>query len=114
MTEITTNAVLLAFSRHIGRERGVGATALTREVTGALAVSEADERNLRHAIEHLRREGHHICGRPSTGYYLAATDDELLDTVRFLHDRAMTSLAQAAAMQRVSLPDLRGQLRIPT
>jgi hypothetical protein len=52
------------------------------------------------------------CGHPSTGYFLAQTDDELLRTVKFLHDRAMTSLSQAAAMQRVSLPDLAGQLRI--
>jgi hypothetical protein len=44
---------------------------------------------------------------------LAATEEELNRTCLYLHDRAMTSLRQVAAMKRVSLPDLRGQLRLP-
>lgn len=32
----------------------------------------------------------------------------------YLYRRAMTSLAQVSAMQRVSLPDLRGQIHLPT
>lgn len=114
MTDITPERVLHVLSRHLGRANGISARRLAMEASGSLAPTDAQQRNLRHAIEALRRDGAHVCGRPSTGYFIAQTPDELLDTVRFLHDRALTSLTQAAAMQRVSLPDLRGQLRIPT
>jgi hypothetical protein len=68
---------------------------------------------VRKAIEELRREGHRICATPETGYFMAANDDELDRTCGFLYARAMTSLTQVAAMKRVALPDLRGQLRLP-
>lgn len=71
------------------------------------------ERHVRRVIEALRRQGVPICGRPGHGYYLASTDAELLDTCEFLYSRAMTTLTQVSAMRRVSLPDLRGQLRLP-
>jgi hypothetical protein len=109
-TPLTPDTVLFSLSMHIGEAQGVSARELVEEITGDH--SPGAERQLRHIIEGLRREGQHICGHPSTGYFLAQTDDELLRTVKFLHDRAMTSLSQAAAMQRVSLPDLAGQLRI--
>ena len=110
---ITQDAVLDALRDHIGQDNGISARSLVLKLTGVYA-RPADERALRHVIEVLRRDGHHLCGHPTTGYFVARTDDELLRTVRFLHDRALTSLTQAAAMQRVSLPDLRGQLRLPT
>jgi hypothetical protein len=111
-TPITRDSVLFGLAMHIGADLGVSARGLVMEITGDS--SPALERQLRHVIEELRREGEHICGHPSTGYYIAADELELQRTVQFLHDRAMTSLAQAAAMRRVSLPDLRGQLRLPT
>lgn len=110
---LTAEAVLAALSRHIGAARGIRARDLVVEIEGIFACA-AHERELRHVIESLRREGHHICGTPSEGYYLAATDDELVRTCQFLYDRAMTTLSQIAAMRRVALPDLRGQLRLPT
>ena len=69
---------------------------------------------LRHVIEHLRREGHAICGHPSTGYYIAANEAELDRTCNYLYDRALCSLEQIARMKRVAMPDIRGQLRLPT
>ena len=74
----------------------------------------AAERSLRDAVVRLRLDGHHICAHPRDGYYLAETDRELDATCIFLYERAMTSLSQISAMKRVSLPDLRGQLRLPT
>lgn len=109
---ITRDRLLWALTRHLGGEAGVHAGDLVREICGE--TSPALERKLRHAIEGLRREGCHICGRPEIGYYLARNADELTDTVKFLHDRALASLTQAAAMRRVSIPDLAGQLRIKT
>ncbi len=107
------DAVLSALSRHLGKDNGVSANALVIEICGLYATT-ATERQLRKLIEVLRREGHHICGHPAEGYYIAANEAELLRTCSFLHDRAMTTLAQVAAMRRVSLPDLRGQLRLNT
>lgn len=111
-TLIDRDALLAALAHHIGEASGVHADALAREACGD--DSARAQRQLRHAIEALRREGHHICGRPESGYFIAASDAELDGTCRFLYERAMTTLQQIAAMKRVSLPDLRGQLRLPT
>jgi hypothetical protein len=111
--EITRDTVLAALAQHIGRDRGVTARALVDEIAGMFA-RPADERELRHVIELLRREGEHICGTTRDGYYVARDEGELTETCQFLYDRAMTSLTQVAAMRRVSLPDLAGQLRLKT
>lgn len=110
---LTRDALLLALERHIGADHGCSAARLVIEICGLYA-TRAHERALRTLIEELRRQGHHVCGTPAEGYYMAATEAELLRTCEFLHARAMTSLAQIAAMRRVSLPDLRGQLRLQT
>jgi hypothetical protein len=112
-TALTRDAVLAALARHIGCERGVTARDLVAEAAGLFG-RPSDERILRQVIEALRREGEHVCGTPSEGYYLARTPEELDRTCLFLYHRAMTTLTQVAAMKRVSLPDLRGQLRLPT
>lgn len=103
--------LLAVLSHHIGAENGASAAALARAVRG-YAAGPADERKIRYAIEDLRAEGHHVCAHPSTGYYIAENDEELDRTCTFLYRRAMTSLRQVAAMKRVSLPDLAGQLNI--
>jgi hypothetical protein len=110
---ITRDALLLVLSRHIGKRNGVTATALCREVLGT-EPDKADERHLRDVVVELRLNGHHVCAHPSHGYFLAKTPEELDETCGFLHDRAMCSLTQVAAMKRVSVPDLRGQLKLPT
>jgi hypothetical protein len=110
--ELTTASVLQALSRHIGETNGIRGKDLVIEMLGG--TSEYRERRLRRIVERLRTEGHHICGIPEEGYYLAATPEELDHTCLFLHDRAMTTLKQIAAMKRVSLPDLKGQLHLPT
>lgn len=111
MDALDKSALLAALAGHIGSERGIHANALALEVCaddGAAA-----QRRLRAAIENLRRAGTHICGTPESGYFIAATEGELDRTCEFLYQRAMTSLVQVAAMKNVSLPDLRGQLRLP-
>lgn len=111
--QITRESVLEALQDHIGTARGVTAVQLVMEIRGRFD-SERQTRALRKIIEQLRREGFHVCGHPSNGYYMAASDAELIATCNFLYDRAMTTLSQVAAMRRVSLPDLKGQLRINT
>lgn len=111
---ITPSQVLQALTHHIGRDNGVRVDRLVAEITGDPAHDEAAERQVREAVVHLRNDGHHVCAHPSSGYYMAATPDELDETCEFLVERAMTTLKQVAAMKRVSLPDLRGQLHLPT
>ena len=112
MIRIDKQQVLIALFRHIGRGNGTSARELVIEICGRS--STASERTLREAIVQLRLDGHHVCGHPNHGYYLAKDDAELDATCTFLYDRAMTSLTQISAMKRVSLPDLRGQLKLPT
>lgn len=107
--DIDRAAVLATLSRHIGKARGLSARALVADITWE-AATDAGCRRLRQVIEELRREGHHICGHPSSGYFIAANEEELNETCRFLVDRAMTTLTQVSRMKKASLPDLHGQL----
>ena len=112
---ITKQSVLNALRKHIGQSKGVRAATLAAEITGNWwERNAAEERQLRHTILELRNEGHHICGSPATGYFIAETEKELNETCEFLYHRAMTSLEQISKMKNTSLPDLRGQLRLPT
>ena len=106
------HAVLAALRKHIGRNNGTTARDLVDELRGA--GETLSERDLRMVVVDLRLQGHHVCAHPSAGYFLAANEQELEDTVEFLRQRALRSLEQIAAMNRVSLPDLMGQMRLPS
>lgn len=110
---ITPDKLLVVLRKHIGRARGVTAAALTRELLG-VEPSRGDERIVRKLVVQLRLDGQHVCAHPDDGYYLAETADELDQTIGFLRKRAFASLEQIAAMKRISLPDLFGQLKLPT
>lgn len=112
MQEINRDTVLAELSAHIGKARGISCADLVRAITWRDPDS-ACMRKVRRIIEELRREGQHICGHPTAGYFIAANEDELNETCGFLHDRAMTSLMQISSMKKVSLPDLHDQLRLP-
>lgn len=111
---IHASDVLRALTRHIGKHNGASVDQLVTEITGDTVRDKYAERRVRDAVVHLRNEGHHVCAHPSSGYYMAATPEELEETCAFLIERAMTTLKQVAAMKRISLPDLRGQLHLPT
>lgn len=111
---ITRDSLLEALTFHVGERYGVSAAKLAAEITGIAPPNPAGERRLRQVIEDLRLEGHHICGHPSSGYFIAESEAELVRTCEYLHSRAMTSLRQVARMRGVAAPDLRGQLRLPT
>lgn len=103
--------VLDVLRRRKGPSAGATAAQLVQELTRR-AHYPAAERHLRNVVEQLRLEGYPVCAHPSHGYYLAASDADLQLTCDYLHSRAMKSLRQIAAMRRVSLPDLLGQLRL--
>lgn len=109
--ELSPATVLHALQGRLGRANGLTAEELCQAITGEHAAS--DLRRLRSVIEQLRREGNAVCASPRYGYYLAASAKDLDDTCAFLLDRALTSIRQIAAMKRVAMPDLRGQLGLP-
>lgn len=104
---ITPSQLLTVLARHTGKGNGISVKQLA-EVTGA------KERHVRTLIEALRNEGCAICATPKDGYYIANTPEELDQTITFLHKRAMSSLVQIAKLKRISMPDLLGQLHVPT
>ena len=74
-----------------------------------------DTRDLRSTIARLRRLGWPICSsssRRAPGYYLARHGEELESFCRRLEARGLKSLAQAAALRRLGLPELLGQLAL--
>jgi len=113
MIEISRDSVLAELSRHIGKARGISCADLVRDITWQ-APEVSSMRRVRKIIEELRREGQHICGHPSRGYFMAANEEELNETCKFLADRALTSLTQAARMKKLAIPDIHGQLRLNT
>jgi hypothetical protein len=108
---LTPDAVLAVLQTCVGEAHGNTAEQLVLALTGRR--NEADQRRLRKVIEALRTAGHRICSHPLRGYYIAATDAELIRACSFLRARAMTSLRQESAMKRVSLAELIGQLGLP-
>lgn len=111
--EITPEAVLEALLRRVGPANGASAKQLASEVLGTFAEPN-DERRLRQVIEQLRNDGHAVCATPEEGYHHAANAVDLNRTCVYLTKRAVTTLRQVAAMKRVAMPDLYGQLGLPT
>lgn len=102
--------LLVILSGHIGKGNGISAKALSDR----MGFIDKSYRNVRMIISMLRDEGHAICGMPKDGYYIAATPDELKETCTFLRNRAMHSLRLEAKLMKIPLPDLLGQLHLPT
>ena len=110
--EITPQTVLEALLQRIGPENGASVRELASEVLGRPA-RPSDERVLRTVVMQLRNAGHPVCSTPDEGYHHAADAADLQRTCLHLTHRAVTSLEQVAAMQRISLPDFYGQLGLP-
>ena len=102
---MNATGLLNLLASHQGRERGINAADLAR-------LAGVPERHMRGLVSVLREEGIAICATPETGYYMAVTPDELQESCKFLHRRAMRSLVLASRMQKISLPDLLGQLKL--
>lgn len=103
----TKNDLQAALSRHIGQANGITAAALST----ALGIPA---RGVRLLVTELREEGVAVCGHPRTGYFIAATSEELEATCAFLRSRAMHSLQLESTLRHVPLVDLLGQLRLKT
>jgi len=103
----TNDQLVTLLSRHIGKGNGIGVKDIARQIG-------ANERHVRAMVSDLRDEGLAVCGTPRHGYYIAATPEELEETCTFLRRRAMHSLGLESRLRRIPLPDLLGQLHVPT
>jgi hypothetical protein len=75
------------------------------------ALTKHPARHLRKLISELRLEGVAICGKPETGYFMAATAEELDQfCIKYLEQRAMHSLKLSSRLRDIPLPVLAGQL----
>lgn len=104
---MSNEKVLGLMQKHIGRHNGISAALLAK-------LLDCPERYIRHQISDLREDGVAICGTPGTGYYIAATPEDLEETCQFLRGRAMHSLHLEARLRKISLPDLIGQMHLKT
>lgn len=105
---MTRSNVLSVLARYVGKENGIKVERLAHE-------AGCTPRQARAFVTALRDEGMAICAHPSTGYFIAANEHELERYfISFLEARAMRSLRLIARARRIPLPELLGQLRLPT
>lgn len=101
----TVTKLLNQLSHHQGRANGISADRLAEQL-------HMSPRQLRKRISEARENGFAICGKPSSGYFVPVTADELQETCEFLEHRAMHSLRKLSRMKKVALPTLLGQLML--
>ena len=104
---MTKHDVLARLQRHIGEANGITAAALATELG-------VEKRRVRALVTELRLDGTAVCGHPKTGYFIAATGEEIEATCQFLRARAMHSLTLESAMRKTTLGELLGQMRLKT
>lgn len=103
----TPGQLITVLSRHIGRGNGISGKALAE----ALGI---EGRYLRTMItEAIEQEQIAICGHPSTGYFIAANAQELIETIDFHDNRAKHELNKKARLSKM-LAELFGQEHLPT
>lgn len=111
MTQLSLDPKTAVLNALIAGHHGAGHGITAKELAAKAGVSERD---VRQHVTALREEGIAVCGRPKTGYFIAATAAELEDTVEFLKNRALHSLHLASRLTHIPLPDLIGQLKLKT
>lgn len=103
----TKHDVLAVLCLHVGAENSISGNALAKKVG-------INARRLRHLTDELIDDGIGLCSHPSRGYYIAQTDKEIEHTCEFHRSRAMHELRKVSRLQKIPLPDLIGQLHLPT
>lgn len=107
MPRPTKYQLLAVLARHQGADRGASVEALAKAI-------DCHPRHVRSLVTELREDGVAVCGHPKTGYFVASNPAELERTCQFLRSRALRSLTLEAQLRRIPLPDLIGQLHLPT
>lgn len=84
-TEKAVTTASLKRALRLGAANGRGVATLAFELG-------TTERAIRKLVDELIEEGVPVCAHPSTGYYIAQTEDEIQGTCDYLRGRAMHSL----------------------
>jgi hypothetical protein len=63
-------------------------------------------------VTECRKDGLAICAHPSSGYFMARTQEEIEETTAFLKNRALTSLVLVAMLEKRAMADVLGQVHI--
>ena len=93
-------------AQHIGADNGISARNLAAQL-------DITERELRKMIsEAIFEEGRAILGIPATGYFIAATPEETLETAAQHVKRARHELLKASRLTGKPLLELAGQMRL--
>lgn len=109
---VTAARVLAELQTRPGRDNGIHVRDLVARITGQTTPAPALERRVREFVSALRLQGEQICGKPDTGYFMAASAAELDETCRYLRGRAVSGLLIESRMRQVSMPALLGQLAL--
>lgn len=108
--------LLMLLTQHVGEANSIGMGQLYEQVFEKKWLHrQNDTRLLRILISDLRREGVSICSSYSSvngGYWLAAAGNELAKYCRKIRGRAIGLLGMEAAIRKISLPELVGQLQL--
>lgn len=108
--------VMTVLAGHVGRENAIGMAELHEAVSGEQVEHRINHtRGLREVIDGLWWQGEWICStsdRYHPGYYLARDAAEFAAFLKRRKDRDLKSLAKTAAMQRLALPELLGQMKL--
>jgi hypothetical protein len=105
--EVGRHDLLSVLRGHIGAHKGASVEQLARALN-------CTPRHIRVLVTELRMDGEHVCGTPAEGYFMAETEADVSATCDFLKNRALKSLLLASRMAKVSIPDLVGQMKLPT
>jgi hypothetical protein len=101
---------------HVGVENAISMTALYEQVFGVRIRDKInDTRPIRRAITDLRCKGRRIGDartREGGGYYLGRSEHEVREFLSRRTAEALKKLKMIAAMKRMSLPALCGQLSL--
>jgi len=108
--------LMLEMSQHVGATNIVGMGELFEKVFDRTWNHRInDTRPLRNLITELRYEGVPIVSKTSStggGYYLASAGSELKKYCDRRKEQALKILAQVAAVKKISMPELMGQMAL--
>jgi hypothetical protein len=108
--------LLTELSRHVGEINAIGMAELYEAVFGTTWRHRInDTKKLRELVTEMRNEGIPICSVPSCtggGYFLASAGSELKSYTERDKRRALRILARVSRIEKISLPELLGQMRL--
>lgn len=91
-TEKSVTTAALKVALKIGKANGKSVETLAFEL-------DTTERGVRRLVDDLIDEGTPVCAHPTTGYYIAATWEEVEATYSWLRSRGLHSLSKASKLR---------------